>query len=100
MYKEYIKKAVPLEDNNDTNYIFLRFVIDYLPVGLVGLLIAIIFIAGWGSIAAALNALASSTMIDFHRRFYNAHEDASEEQLKKNIACPVYILLAGEFSVL
>ncbi len=83
VYKGYIKKAVPLEDNNDTNYIFLRFVIDYLPVGLVGLLIAIIFIAGWGSIAAALNALASATMIDFHRRFHNAHEDASEEQLKK-----------------
>jgi Na+/proline symporter len=36
---------------------------------LVGLLIAIIFLAAWGSIAAALNSLASSTMIDFHKRF-------------------------------
>src|SRR5215471_5457483 len=56
-------------DNNDTNYIFIRFVVDYLPSGLVGLLIAIIFLASWGSIAAALNSLSSSTMIDFHRRF-------------------------------
>jgi SSS family solute:Na+ symporter len=56
-------------DGNDTNYIFLRFVVDYLPIGLVGLLIAIIFLASWGSIAAALNSLASSTMVDFHRRF-------------------------------
>ena len=56
-------------DNNDTNYIFLKFVVSYLPEGLVGLLIAIIFLASWGSIAAALNSLASSTMIDFHRRF-------------------------------
>jgi Na+/proline symporter len=40
-----------------------------LPAGLVGLLIAIIFLASWGSIAAALNSLASSSMIDFHRRF-------------------------------
>jgi SSS family transporter len=56
-------------DNNDTNYIFLRFVVTYLPQGLVGLLIAIIFLASWGSIAAALNSLASCTMIDFHRRF-------------------------------
>jgi Na+/proline symporter len=56
-------------DNNDTNYIFLRFVVSYLPEGLVGLLIAIIFLASWGSIAAALNSLASCTMIDFHRRF-------------------------------
>ncbi|MES1221120.1 MAG: sodium:solute symporter, partial [Bacteroidota bacterium] len=56
-------------DNNDTNYIFLRFVLDYLPAGLVGLLIAIIFLASWGSIAAAINSLASCTMIDFHRKF-------------------------------
>ena len=56
-------------DTNDTNYIFLRFVVDYLPVGMVGLLIAIIFLASWGSIAAAINSLASCTMVDFHRRF-------------------------------
>ena len=56
-------------DNSDTNYIFLRFVVDNLPVGMVGLLIAIIFLASWGSIAAAINSLASSTMVDFHRRF-------------------------------
>ena len=56
-------------DDNDTNYIFLRFVVDYLPKGLIGLLIAVIFLAAWGSIAAALNALASCTIIDFHRRF-------------------------------
>jgi Na+/proline symporter len=47
-YRAYIKKALPKEDDNDTNYIFLRFVIDYLPVGLIGLLIAIIFLASWG----------------------------------------------------
>src|SRR5436190_4938937 len=56
-------------DTNDTNYIFIRFVVDYLPAGLVGLLIAIIFLASWGSIAAALNSLSSCTMVDFHRRF-------------------------------
>lgn len=55
-------------DSNDTNYIFLRFVIDFLPKGLVGLLIAIIFLAAWGSIAAALNSLASSSIIDLHKR--------------------------------
>ncbi len=56
-------------DSNDTNYIFLRFVTDYLPVGLVGLLIAVIILAAWGSIAATLNSLASCTIVDFHRRF-------------------------------
>jgi Na+/proline symporter len=56
-------------DSNDTNYIFLRFVTDYLPAGLVGLLIAVIFLAAWGSIAATLNSLASCTIVDFHRRY-------------------------------
>jgi SSS family solute:Na+ symporter len=66
-------------DDNDTNYIFLRFVVDYLPVGLVGLLIAIIFLASWGSIAAALNSLASCTVVDFHKRFINKTETAETD---------------------
>lgn len=82
-YKGYIKKALPLDDNNDTNYIFLRFVIDYLPVGLIGLLIAIIFLAAWGSIAAALNSLASCTMIDFHRRFSKDLDGLTDADLDK-----------------
>ena len=65
--KEWIGKTGG--DGNDTNYIFLNFVVSYLPAGLVGLLIAIIFLASWGSIAAALNSLASATVVDFHRRF-------------------------------
>jgi Na+/proline symporter len=79
VYKQTIKKALPAEDTKDTNYIFLRFVVDYLPAGLVGLLIAIIFLASWGSIAAALNSLASSTMIDFHKRFSKKQETPEKE---------------------
>ena len=78
-YKTILKKAVPEADTNDTNYIFLRFVVDYLPVGLVGLLIAIIFLASWGSIAAAINSLASCTMVDFHRRFTKKKESGEDE---------------------
>jgi Na+/proline symporter len=84
-YKALLAKADASVDTNDTNYIFLRFVIDNLPKGLVGLLIAIIFLASWGSIAAALNSLASSTMIDFYCRFRHRHThpsqiDAEEER--------------------
>ena len=64
--KYWIGNKISSGDSNDTNYIFLKFVVDHLPPGLVGLLIAIIFLASWGSIAAAINSLASSTMIDFH----------------------------------
>jgi Na+/proline symporter len=66
-------------DANDTNYIFLRFVVDHLPVGLVGLLVAIIFLASWGSIAAAINSLASCTMIDFYKRFQKTPQSAEKE---------------------
>ncbi len=69
-YKAVLSKALPKEDVNDTNYIFLRFVIDYLPKGLIGLLIAVIFLSAWGSIAAALNALASCTVVDIHKKFF------------------------------
>ncbi|NLR68353.1 sodium:solute symporter [Chitinophaga varians] len=68
-----MKKADPAADTNDTNYIFLHFVVNNLPKGLVGLLIAIIFLAAWGSIAAALNSLASTTVIDIYQRLYNGN---------------------------
>ncbi len=70
-YKKVLSKALPGEDINDTNFIFLRFVINYLPKGLIGLLIAVIFLSAWGSIAAALNALASCTVVDIHKKFFN-----------------------------
>ncbi|HEX4877870.1 MAG TPA: sodium:solute symporter [Chitinophagaceae bacterium] len=82
--KTWLNEKVPGGDGNDTNYIFLRFVVDNLPVGLVGLLIAIIFLASWGSIAAAINSLASCSMVDFHRRFTKKKESGEDEyQLSK-----------------
>ena len=75
--KSWVKSAGG--DEKDTNYIFLRFVVDYLPVGLVGLLVAIIFLASWGSIAAAINSLASCSMVDFHRRFRKKSETGEDE---------------------
>ena len=66
-YKGLVKRQNG--EDNDTNYVFLKFVIDYLPTGVIGLLIAVIFLAAWGSIAAALNSLASATVMDFHLRF-------------------------------
>jgi SSS family transporter len=75
--KKWIKSAGG--DEKDTNYIFLRFVVDFLPVGLVGLLVAIIFLASWGSIAAAINSLASCTMVDFHRRITKKKDSGEDE---------------------
>jgi len=71
-----MKKNNAKADTNDTNYIFLRFVTEYLPVGLVGLLIAIIFLASMGSTASGLNSLASTTVVDVYKRLVK--KDASE----------------------
>ncbi|MCE7066579.1 sodium:solute symporter [Dyadobacter sp. CY326] len=61
---------------NDVNYIFLRFVIDYLPVGMVGLLIAVILLASMGSVASAYNSLASCTIVDIYKRMVRKDDDS------------------------
>ncbi|MEO8647657.1 MAG: sodium:solute symporter [Acidobacteriota bacterium] len=59
---------------NDVNYVFPIFVLENLPMGLIGLIIAAIFAAAMSSIAAELNALATATTIDFYRRLYKSEE--------------------------
>ena len=65
-----IKKANPGADTNDTNYIFLSFVIKFLPAGFIGLILAAILSASMSSSAAELNALASITVIDIYKRIF------------------------------
>lgn len=77
-FKNILKKDDVNGEDNDTNYVFLRFVVDHMPKGLVGLLIAVIFLASWGSIAAALNSLASSSVVDIHKKFFK--KDSSEKE--------------------
>jgi SSS family solute:Na+ symporter len=66
---------------NDNNYVFLSFVTQYLPKGLIGLLIAIIFLASMGSTASALNSLASTTVVDIYKRLIN--KEATDQQYVK-----------------
>ena len=55
-------------ETKDEDYVFISFVTNYLPIGLVGLLIAVIFSAAMSSTASELNALATTTVVDFYRR--------------------------------
>jgi len=68
--KEIVRTVNPRSDGNDVNYIFLTFVLRYLPVGVVGLVIAMIFAASMSSTASELNALASTTIVDIYQRFW------------------------------
>lgn len=66
-----MKKNNSNANADDTNYVFLTFVTQYLPRGLIGLLIAIIFLASMGSTASALNSLASTSVVDIYKRIIN-----------------------------
>ena len=68
--------AEELSGKNDTNYIFLSFVTRYLPVGVVGLVIAVIFSAAMSSTSGEINSLATVTVIDFYRR--HVRKDATD----------------------
>lgn len=63
-----ILKADPDAKTKDTDYVFITFVMHYLPIGLIGLLLAVIFSAAMSSTSSELNALATSTVIDIYRR--------------------------------
>jgi len=66
---DIIKKNNPSASTNDRDFVFLRFVLDHLPHGLIGLLIAVIFAASMGSIASAYNSLAATSVVDVYRKF-------------------------------
>ena len=63
------KHATGASDYNDTNYIFLHYILTQLPHGLLGLIIAVIFAAAMSTLSGEFNSLATATMIDFVRRF-------------------------------
>jgi len=71
---ELIKKNNPDSDGNDTNYIFLSFVLGFLPVGLIGLILAAILSASMSSTSAELNALASTSVMDIYKRMIKPKE--------------------------
>lgn len=72
---DLLQQNDPKADTNDNNYVFLSFVKDVFPKGLVGLLIAIIFLASMGATASAINSLSSTTVIDIIKRFVRKSAD-------------------------
>ena len=68
-----IRKAFPEREVRDTDYIFISFIMKYLPTGVIGLLLAVIFCAAMSSTSGELNSLASTTVIDFYKRRINTN---------------------------
>jgi Na+/proline symporter len=72
---EAVIKKEKSADLNDTNYVFFYFVKEFLPIGMLGLIISVIFSASMSSTSSELNALSSSTSMDIYRRLIR--KDAS-----------------------
>jgi SSS family solute:Na+ symporter len=66
--KKTIKENVPEANTLDKDYVFINFVMTYLPHGLIGLLLAVVFSAAMSSMASELMALASTTSVDIYKR--------------------------------
>ena len=66
--KALVKSNNPAAETNDKDYIFMSYVMDYLPHGIIGLLFAVMFSAAMSSTASELNALASTTTVDLYKR--------------------------------
>jgi SSS family solute:Na+ symporter len=79
--KQVVSQAVPGAAKQDADYIFIRFVTHHFPAGLVGLLLAVIFCAAMSSVASALNALGTTTVVDLYRPLLRP--DASDEHSLK-----------------
>ncbi len=69
--KETIAIAIPDANTLDKDYVFINFVMTYLPHGLVGLLLAVVFLAAMSSTASELNSLASTSVVDIYKRSVN-----------------------------
>lgn len=78
-YKGRIGELDDTYEPKDSDYIFLGFVLDFLPIGLIGLLLAVIFSAAMSSTAGELNALASTTTIDFYKKYFSKSDDERKD---------------------
>ncbi len=78
-YKEKLHSIDPDFEEKDSDYIFLTFILNYLPHGLIGLLLAVIFSAAMSSTAGELNALAATTTIDYYKKFWSKEDDDKKD---------------------
>lgn len=94
-----IKEAIPAAKTQDTDYIFLNFVLTHLPHGIIGLVLAVMFSAAMSSMSSELNALASTSTVDLYRRVFRKTATPSHYVLASRIATIVWILLAMSFAM-
>lgn len=93
-YKAEMSKIDEGYESKDSDYIFLTFVLNFLPHGLIGLLLAVIFSAAMSSTAGELNALASTTTIDFYKKFFKNSGDEKKDLMVSKLLTVGWGILA------
>ena len=96
--KRLIHKARPRAETKDADYIFITFVKTHFPVGLVGLLVAVIFCAAMSATASALNALGSTTVVDFYKPSLRPHASDRHHLIAAKLFTVFWGVLAMLFS--
>lgn len=98
--KQTIASAIPGAKTQDRDYMFLNFVLSYLPHGVIGLILAVMFSAAMGSMAGELNALSSTTTVDIFKR--SIKQEGSERYYlnASRLFTVMWALLAMVFAVL
>lgn len=98
--KQVIGTAIPGAKTQDQDFIFLNFVINNLPRGIVGLLIAVMFSAAMSSMASELNALASTTTVDLYKRSMRKEASARHYLVASKLFTVMWAMLAMLFAIL
>ena len=97
--KKIIAKAAPNQEVNDKDYVFISFILKYLPSGLIGLLMAVIFSAAMSSTASELNALAATTTVDLYQRNFGSKSDQHYVNVSKGFTLLWGLIAIGFASI-
>ncbi len=98
---EILKINDPEVDTSDTNFVFLSFVMKYLPLGLVGLVFACIFAASMSSTSSELSALATCSVVDVYRRHFKRERSEKHYLLVSRLAMAmwgVYAIIFAQYA--
>jgi len=98
--KKTIASAVPGAKTQDRDYMFLNFVLSYLPHGIIGLLLAVMFSAAMSSMASELNALASTTTVDIYKRSLKPEASPQHYLKASRFFTIMWALIAMAFAML
>jgi Na+/proline symporter len=94
--RDLIQQADPVVETNDKDYVFIHFILNFLPRGLIGLLLAVILSAAMSSTASELNALGTITALDLYKR--NKKEDREPKYYVK--VSRLFTLMWGVIAIL